>query len=635
MTLIKRILSSPYTYIFLLGYFGVWLLWDSIKIPANAPQGITSFLAQNHYNPSTNLLRFMMAVLVPPLVCLLYWALDNKYVRITKKMLLLCRAALISSALLLVVAMGIFQNSTNPANNQPSEYGGPYAHALLDTFHEGETLGPAISYQDPSLKPYRDFVIVHGVFQDPLRSVVAFKLFGQHIGSVRAFTTLLVIFTLLLYYGLLLLLFRGNLIKASLGLTLLAILMLPSGVIPHMSSLLIGVQVPFRDFATIIFLAIAIWSIRKFQLVQQYNGRLAAALLGFVVFASYANSIDRALYISAMAFIWWILVMAIKGAKKALAGLAPYFVAGSFAGILLLGLALKWDYVDFLKYLATMSKYKEYLDGIVFTQPDVARSSLLLILSLSVLLGGVVFLRLLTKQTAKGLSNTAYIKEVARVFNKYLLLYPIEILLFMTGIFFLRSAIGRADFAHFAYSVQWLYLFVIYMVFEHGSLWHKRNALTSNYIAVVLFIITLGHYAITVKHIDIHNDTFPIHVKDESLVRPDYFETAAYIKQHTSKTETFMTLTSEGAWYYLIGKPSPTRYYVVWYAFTTPQRKEIANTIASGEKIKYIITNNNWTSNFDYIPNVQRFPEAYTELYTHYVPSVGIGQQTIWERKPS
>lgn len=634
MSLFKRIVSSPYTYIFLIGYFGVWLLWDSIKLPLVTPEGLTSFLAQNHYNPSNNLLRFTMATVIPPLACLIYWLLDQKYIQISKTIIKYGRLFLIAGTLLLVVAMGIVQNSTNPTNNQPSEYGGPYAYALLDTFHEGETLGPAISYQNPSLKPYRDFVIVHGVFQDPLRSVIAFKLFGKHIGSVRAFTTLLVVFTLLLYYGLLLLLFKGNPVKAALGVTILAILMLPAGVIPHLSSLLIGVQFPFRDFATILFLAIAVWSIRKFQLSQKYTGKAASACIGFVVFASYANSIDRALYITALAVVWWVLVMAIRGWRKAFTQLTPFLAAGSVLGALLLGLALKWDYVDFLKYLATMSKYKEYLDGIVFVRPDIAHGSLLLMISASIFLGALLFVRMLPNRDTRTFSLKSYVKEIVQVAHKYLLKYPVEILLFATAVFFLRSAVGRADFAHFAYSVQWLYLFIIFIIFEHGNLWVKNRALTSSYVALSVFTIILGYYAIAVKHINIHDDTFPVHIQDKSFVRPDYTDTANYIKQHLSGNQTFMTLTSEGAWYYLVDKPSPTRYYVAWYAFTKPQRMEIADTISSDKKIKYIITNNNWTSNFDYIPNTQRFPEAYKELYIHYTPAIGIGQQTVWQRKP-
>ena len=128
-------------------------------------------------------------------------------------------------------------------------------------------------------------------------------------------------------------------------------------------------------------------------------------------------------------------------------------------------------------------------------------------------------------------------------------------------------------------------------------------------------------------------DTFPIHVKDEKFMRTDYIDTANYLKKNLHGNESFATFTSEGAWYYFADKPSPLQYFVIWYAFTAEQRHTLATQLATKSNIKYIVTNNNWTSTFDYIPNEARFPDVYKVFYEHYTPLTGFGQQTVWVRK--
>jgi len=148
----------------------------------------------------------------------------------------------------------------------------------------------------------------------------------------------------------------------------------------------------------------------------------------------------------------------------------------------------------------------------------------------------------------------------------------------------------------------------------------------------MLLIFTFGFFVSQVKHIDIHNDAFPIHVSDSVLVQTDYLQTARYLKLNLHGQDSFVTLTSEGIWYYLVNKPSPITYPIIWYAYTAPEREKIASQIQDNSHIKYIVTNNNWTSDFDYVPNPTRFPEVYQVLDKYYQPKIGFGGQTVWQR---
>ncbi len=637
MNSIKKNLSNPYIYIFFSGYYGVWILWNSIKIPYHNPAGIISYLPSIHYNPVNNILRFLLAVLIPPLGCLVFWLITKtatgknfiKHTYIKKISILL----LLTASLSLALFMGITQGSTNKLNNPVDTYGGPYQHAMVDTFHEGESLGPAISYQYKGLKPYKDFVLVHGVVQDPLISIIGFKLFGRSIGAVRAINVILLMVTFCLYFLLLLVLFRWNVLEATIGLGVLGILLVPSAHIPSIGKYLIGANLPIRDITTILFLIVTILGIRN-SIANRAKLLISCSLaIGIISIASFGVSIDRALYIATLSIVWLIMLLSIMQSRRFIKIVLLPYVLGSLGGIIILGFVIKWAYKDFLSYLLTMSRYKEYLDGIVFGQPNLGVTLILLAVSAGILIGATYVWKLFYVQPqAKNLSE-----KICSI--KHSMGYAVKghytlIILFTTSVFFLRSAIGRALPDHFSYSVQWLYLLATFMIINY-LFSKKRSANRTSYVFIALMIFgsTYLSYARQVKAIDIREDTFPIHLKDNDVIRPDYIQTAQYIKQNLHGEETFVTLTSEASWYYLVNKPSPIRFGVIWYAFTASQRHEIANALTDNAKIKYAITNNNWTSNFDYIPNPDRFPEVYKVLSEHYEPIAGFGQQTVWVRK--
>lgn len=640
MNWLKKTLRNPYFYTFLLGFYGVWLIWDWIRLPYHGPAGIISYLPQIGYNPSNNLLRFLLAIWVPPLLCLALWLFLHTDWWARLQRLRASRYALpgllITSCVLLCVGMGIGVSSTSPANNPVDVYGGPYDQALLDTFHEGETLGPAISYQQPDLKPYRDFVVVHGVFQDPLRTVIAFKLFGQSIGAARAFAVILTILTFLAYFGLLLILFRGHLLKSVAGLVALALLILAHVTLPWLGTHLYGIQMPFRDIATILFLMAAVVGLRTAQ--QATRPRLLGGMslaIGFIVVAGFANSIDRAFYITALAAVWLVLVALVSKPGQFWKPVGLPFGIGLLLGIPVLGLALKWAFGDFLQYLFTMSRFKEYLDGMAFIRPDVAVSAVLLTVAALLTIFGARLLAAFrtTKSKTKVRDWRSLLQQLRAVLAPLARQYGIIILLFFTALFFLRSAIGRAVPDHFIYSVQWLYLLLVYWGIEYGYQVFKKQRAILGFMVVIVLLFGLAFYTGLTKKIDLARDTFPIHTPDKKFMRTDHIQTANWLKNNLHGNEQFMTLTSEGAWYYFVNKPSPSQYPIIWYAFTQPQREVIARELSTKQNIKYVLTNNNWTSNFDFVPNETRFPEVYNVLKERYVPYKGFGQQTIWIRK--
>lgn len=609
----------------------MWLCWEFIRLPYSNPAGIVSYLPSIFYNPSNNILRFACAIILPPIACWAYWWLSGTGKKFwdSKKLRVIAGVIVVLLSVLMSVGMGVVQASTNPKNNPAGQESG---YVQLDSFHEGEVLGPAVSYQDSDLKPYKDYIFLHGVFQDPGRAVVAFKLFGRSIGAVRAFATILTIITFVLIYLLFLTLFKYDVVKAGLGLSLFGMLLLPTAAIPFLGKYIIGIQLPFRDITTILILISGILGYRFVQQQKRLHAALASGVIGFVCCINFANSTDRAFYGVVIATIWLILIAFISKKQTTIRYILPGFVLGGIIGIPIVGAALKWDFVDFALFLKAISKYKEFLDGIPFTRPEIPVSLLLILTAAGITITGAWLLNAWQSTASTKATFTARIKKLHAPLAKLINEHFIVILLFATSTIFLRSAIGRADLGHFTYSVQWLYVLLIFLfitwLFARAN---KQQLLIC--ISLIILLFTAGLFIGSVKEIDIAKDAFPINVKDELFVRSDHLEAAKFLKENLREHESFVTLTSEASWYYLVDKPSPVQFPVVWFAFMPDQRQSLAKSIDEHDDIKYIVTNSNWTSNFDYVPVHERLPEVFEVLYDKYEPSEVFGQQTIWERK--
>src|SRR4029453_2877401 len=89
-------------------------------------------------------------------------------------------------------------------NTQSHNAVGPF-----ETYEEGQTLSAGLSYQNGGV-PYRDFVFFHGLYEEPLRALLAFELFGQSVGGVRALQSITKIAAFLFLWAFLVLIFRRN-----------------------------------------------------------------------------------------------------------------------------------------------------------------------------------------------------------------------------------------------------------------------------------------------------------------------------------------------------------------------------------------------------------------------------------------
>ncbi len=69
---------------------------------------------------------------------------------------------------------------------------------IRDTYHTGEVLLQYLGLKN-GLYPYKDVFIIHGLLQDPFQVYMGFKLFGENIGSYCIFSSIIAIFTNILF----------------------------------------------------------------------------------------------------------------------------------------------------------------------------------------------------------------------------------------------------------------------------------------------------------------------------------------------------------------------------------------------------------------------------------------------------
>ncbi len=192
-TLPRRILGRGPARFFVFGctYFAAVLLARAVTIPYPQVWVIKSPLEELDYHPLTDLVRLGILVCLPPLALIALWhssardrmlhPLDHRSstgrrepgqagrpgIRYTP---LICGLAVVSGLSGLAVV----------------------ANDRFDHFHDDEALAPAIAIQ-AGASSYRDIVFVHGLFEDKHRSILAFRLFGESVGSLITVRSVLVV----------------------------------------------------------------------------------------------------------------------------------------------------------------------------------------------------------------------------------------------------------------------------------------------------------------------------------------------------------------------------------------------------------------------------------------------------------
>jgi hypothetical protein len=613
--------------IFIVGILVGLFLWSKIQLPYENHWNVVGELTYKRFNPVNNILRFVVFIFAPSIFLVVTsviisffsgkkYGLFGSSQYFSKNINLYNKGKSGEKALVLIIILAVmasFLVKTFVSSNDS-----------VDTFHEGESLGPAISLEKGKIS-YKDVIYAHGIYQDPLRSTIAFKFFGKSIGSVRTLESIVKLTTILLISLFIYQTFGKNYTYSIIVFLLLIAMSIP----PKFGLLQLNIILP-RDITTYAYLC----TLPAIHYIILYTGSskkkifFTIFLFSFIPIASFAYSIDRGFFLTASFLIISPLIYLTFFKSKYSKEYFTASIVGISTAIFLLCHLLNWQFKHFLQFVfIVIPKYKELFDGHVYNIFSPKNFNICVLISLN--LYWIVYRFLKYKFLNKG-------KQLSGIIIQFVKIHLVELALLTLSIFFFRSALGRSDWTHTAMSIGPTYLLSIIIIFKYYiPIWTKEQRLNKlfMYIAIccAIFFTAASSY-LTIKK-DLITQNFPIKISDNDLISDNYKRTIKFLKNNLDEDEYFLTMTNEAIWYYFVGKMCPTRFPVVIFASTDFYQYELVEDMKN-ENIKFIIyKSDNWANRIDGIENEKRLPIVYEYIHEQYVFFNKIDDNEIWISK--
>jgi hypothetical protein len=211
-----------------------------------------------------------------------------------------------------------------------------------------------------------------------------------------------------------------------------------------------------------------------------------------------------------------------------------------------------------------------------------------------------------------------------------------EIILLMLSVFYFRSPLGRADLTHIRYVAAPIFIAGTFIIFRHflvpllGKLPRVNFRIIGGGTAGIL-VLFISLYWSQINWKEFYR--FPLGVSDETIVPREFRETAAFLKSSLGDDEYFFSMTNDASWYYLVDKPCPARFQIVWLAMPPFYQYEIIEDLKK-RNVKFILYKNDtiWM-NIDGISNEKKLPLLVDYIKHHYVFYKEVHKNEIWIRK--
>lgn len=547
--------------IFLIGIYSGVYLWDNIFLPFHNPWNVVGHLTKLQFNPANNTLRFVIFILLPSALFIgIYFFKFRKWhginlcpaseeslnLRRVEQEFISCSSSFSKLHFILWIILAIVA----ALNLRTFGASGP-----LDTFHEGETLGASISYLSGQT-PYKDFLFVHGLYQDPLRSVLAFKIFGKSIASVRTLESIGKVFAWIAFTILILKIYR-NRYQVALP-SLILFFLLQDDFLPELFQAVVTPLMFFpRDFISCLYLLLIIRLKQNLE-NQIYKSRTCFLLstgATFISVSAFAYSIDRGYFLVAthlLASIFLLIVYFHKASfkKDYILGL----FTGSIIAIGLLGFLLRWNFRESFDFVfRIMSSSKELMDGRIFSIHQPAHLMICSLIAANTFWLTFCFLQTLyptipSFRVSKQALSKGRLGEVHPI-KSFFGSYFIELCLLALSVFFFRSALGRADWVHISFNAWPTYLLTAYILSKEIRVLHTKKKFTTlpqpilvkegQWLALLLFFgIALGSFRIFKN--DLLAANFP-RKSDQEFIPSQYQHTIDFLKKNLSDKEDFLT----------------------------------------------------------------------------------------------
>ena len=601
------------------------LCWSHINLPLRNSWHVVGNLTLQGYDPTNNVLRGYFLILAPSVVLAALYvtcrgarrlmACPDEHEIATKRPH--PRRIQRAIGMMLLFAVAILAGLNSPTD---------LAHGEFDSYHEGESLAAAMLCTRGQA-PYRDFMVVHGFYQDPGRALAAFALFGRSIGAVRCLASIVKLFTFVLMAVVALLLCEFDLLVAF---VLLGCYVLPQTLLLYIDGKAIGPVV----FTTGRYVCVFVFLVSLLALHRAVASRTlssSAALIGgfavgFVPVASFAMSTDVGFYLTASVIVLLPLMYVgfpfVEGMRRRTVWSS---IVGAAIGVVVAAWSAGFDLAAFVR-LGLIVEPRAYALALGLKYP------IDLLPWFGVLALAAANICWLTCKLLSRMQSPTTVRERLCAFVRGR--FP-ELALGVMSLALMRSSFSRSDWVHVAIGLGPVLLLSLTIVCRHGlSVWLKTGAGRNLVMTVVIAGVACGVYYGTarISRLSLIQANFPLAVPDAAYMTDDERAAVAFLKARLAEQDSLYVLTSEGTWFYYLDKPPPTRFACVVYATTDFFQRELVDGLARAKVKLIIVSNRNWSNAIDGIPTRVRVPLVAEYVRAHYHPLCAVAGQVIWER---
>lgn len=599
-------------------------LATSIKIPLFSDKtGIISFSTINKISPYTNYLKIFILLFLPSLLAILsvnyqFNFLKAQWQRIKPKLKFL-------NAPKLWTVIGVILISSWIVNKSFIYLGFP----LEDSFHEGEFLGflPNFIFLK---KPFLNSFMVHGFGINVLPSLVAWHV-GDRSSLIALARLFRVIEGLFIYVGCFWIIWE---IVSSVKLPIRRqfIFIFACGLFTTFDTVLFEIPKGIHQGRDLFFVWQVALLIRYFRLEITQNSELNKTqkfILPILVGASLPLSLlyvyDRAAYFILLYIFSCALAIFIGKtfSKHWLLRSALGLVASAVAIVIILGFDQTGAILSHLFYWA---RYGRYMFFLPFPPFNIENTTLWRCLIFDILVKNFAFIYLYWQYK----QNTDLRKTCL---NNWLI-----IIILFGSLVYTRITIERSDYGHVApAALMGMLLFICIGLnllatsaserltkFIHASV--PKIGVFS--LIVILLNPALNPYYAYFIYFDAVKNSYRI--PDTQIVTKEYLEAYDRLKPQLDKLSCFFTMTSEGLWYYLVGKPSCTKFGNIYYAQATAAQQEVVSDLDRTKPKIILLSNNMWSNAMDGVPVAASASIVYQYLLSNYKPYALIGSQWFW-----
>ncbi|MEL7034965.1 MAG: hypothetical protein AAFO04_05015 [Cyanobacteria bacterium J06592_8] len=589
---------------------------NSIQIPLGSHTEVISRAYLDNISPYTDYLKYLILLLVPPLVAVLSLRIKGKTVESILQTIL----SIAKDRRVWVIATGLLLTAWI-INIPFSQY--QIKMPLVDSFHEGEYLGFLPNFTQLE-QPFENTVLIHGWGMDVLPSLLAswFTFNDNGIPLTRLFVNIENVIACLGYFWIFWELTGvANLKKSRVPIFLISCLLF---------CIFDGIFFKIDGRRGTWFILQLALTLRFFRVIpiQPRQAQILGLILGASLPASFLYVYDRAIYFVAVYICSLGLSLFLD--KKT----ARSWILSSLLGcILSLGLITiilgSTQVLTIGSQILYWGKYGRYISFIAF--PPIQMNFVSHNFWLAILVQTLILVYLVLDLISDNLKFRSFIQR-----NFWI------ILLLSASAVYMRITLDRSDLGH-AYQgtvpTVFLVAYLIYISFQKylKPQLFKLKLNSIHQILVIIFVLGLISSEPGFNFQTAINKTIKLPSRlaftDAQIIKPDYLEALTIMKPEIDQQSCFFNLTSEGLWYYLFDKPSCSKYGYVLYSKPREAQKQVIKELEETQPGIILLTNKMWYSNpWDGVLKSDSAAFIYQDVLQKYRPHKLIQSHWFWKR---